>query len=69
MDLKIEDVVALLKDLPEHKLVVGQVGAVVEVLDAHTFLVEFCNQKGETLAMASVKYGDLLLLHYELKAA
>lgn len=66
---KLHDVVALLKDIPEHKLVVGQVGTIVESLGDKTFLVEFCNNKGETLAMLEVKAKDLLLLHYELIAA
>jgi hypothetical protein len=66
---KLLDVVALLKNLPDHHLVTGQVGTVVEMLDMESYLVEFCNHKGETLAMVSLKTGELLLLHYDLIAA
>lgn len=66
---KLLDTVALLKDVPQYKLVVGQVGSVVELLNNNMFLVEFCNNKGETLAMVEVNSKDLLLLHYELIAA
>ena len=66
---KLLDVVALLKGLPDYHLVVGQVGTVVEVLDFESYLVEFCNHKGETLAMVSLTAGELLLLHYDLIAA
>ena len=68
-NLKLLDVVALLKDVPQQKLAVGQVGTIVELLDNNSFLVEFCNNKGETLSIVSVKAADLLLLHYELIAA
>jgi hypothetical protein len=46
------DVIALLKSMPEHRLVIGNVGTIVEILDEETYLVEFCNNKGETLSMA-----------------
>ncbi len=66
---KLLDIVALLKNLPDYKLVIGQVGTIVEILDTKTYLVEFCNHKGETIAMASVKSDEMLLLHYDLIAA
>ena len=71
MDIKLKllDVVALLKNLPEHRLVVGQVGTIVEILDKNNCLVEFCNNKGETIAMVSLGNKNLLQLHYELIAA
>jgi hypothetical protein len=44
------DVVELLVDLPEHKLRVGDRGAVVACYPDHTYEIEFTNEDGETLA-------------------
>ena len=66
---KLLDVVALLIDIPEKKLVQGQVGTIVEILDTGVFEIEFCNNKGNTIASISVKEKDLLLLLYEFEAA
>ncbi len=65
---KILDVIALLKDMPEKNLLKGQVGTIVEELDENVYEIEFCNNKGETIAMANVTAENLLLLHYELEA-
>jgi hypothetical protein len=43
--------VALLGDLPQHRLVRGQVGAVVEPLDETTALVAFSDDKGHAYAI------------------
>ena len=67
--LKVLDVVAILRDIPEKKLVKGQVGTIVEKWDNNVFEVEFCNTKGETLSLAQIGDRDLLLLHYQLIAA
>jgi len=65
---KILDVVALLQDLPEKKLVRGQVGTVVEHLDDNLFEVEFVDTKsGETIALEPVKGSDLFLLYFEFE--
>jgi len=64
---KLLDVVALLKDIPEKNLLMGQVGTIVEELAEKVYEVEFANNKGETIAMASVDADNLLLLHYELE--
>ncbi len=66
---KLLDVVALLKSIPEKKLVVGQVGTIVEELGNGTFEVEFIDNDGETIAIIGVEEQDLLRLHYELEAA
>ena len=66
--LKVLDVVAILRDIPEKKLVKGQVGTIVEKWDNNVFEVEFCNTKGETLALAQIGDRDLLLLHYQIIA-
>jgi len=66
---KILDVVALLMNIPEKKLVAGQVGTIVEELNGNVYEVEFCNNKGETIDMAAIDAKNLLLLHYELETA
>ena len=48
---KLLDVVALVEDLPEEKLVRGQVGTVVELLDDEHFEVEFSDDHGRTYAL------------------
>ncbi|MBM3811686.1 MAG: DUF4926 domain-containing protein [Acidimicrobiia bacterium] len=58
-------VVALLEDLPEHGLVRGQVGTVIEDLAPGVYEVEFCDDEGRTYAMASLKTSQLLRLHHE----
>lgn len=67
--IKLLDTVALLRDAPEFGLTKGQVGTVVEELDAVTLLVEFANSDGITFSMPSVKRSDLLKLAYEQQAA
>ena len=64
-DIEMLSVVALLQDLPEHDLVRGQVGTVVEVLAPDAYEVEFCDDDGRTYAMASLKADQLLRLHHE----
>lgn len=57
--------VALLEDLPEHGLVRGQVGTVVENWAPDVYEVEFVSANGEPYAMVAVKGGQLLVLHFE----
>lgn len=66
-DVKLYDVVALLKDIPNKKLLKGQVGTAVEQLDENVFEVEFINSKGETVALEPIHSNDLFLLHFELE--
>ncbi len=63
--LKLLDVVALLVDKPEEKLVTGQVGTVVELLAPDVYEVEFLDSKGHTIAVAQLKRVELLLLQHE----
>lgn len=58
------DAVALLADLPTHRLSRGQVGTIVEFLDATTSLVEFSDEYGRPYALAPCPRADLLTLHY-----
>ena len=46
------DVVALLTDVPAHRLARGQVGTVVERLGDETLLVEFSDDQGRAYALA-----------------
>ena len=65
--IKLYDTVAILKDLPEKKVVVGQVGTVIEELAEGVFEVEFADKLGETIAEIAVQSKDLMLLHYEME--
>ena len=58
------DVVALLRDIPEAKLVQGQVGTVVETLGESVYEVEFCGDDGRAYATLGIKEEDLIVLHY-----
>jgi len=69
MDARIEgpallDVVALLTDLPAHRLARGQVGTIVDQLDGKALLVEFSDDQGRAYAVAPCAPDDLLILHY-----
>ena len=56
--------VALLRDLPDHGLVRGQVGTVVETLAEGAVEVEFCDDQGRTYATAALQAEDLVRLHH-----
>lgn len=57
-------VVALLSDFPDHHLVRGQVGTVVELLDG-AFEVEFNDDEGQTYAELAIVKNQLLVLHHQ----
>ena len=63
------DVVALLTDFPEKSLATGQVGTIVELLDATNLLVEFSDDEGRAYAIAPLQSSQLLVLHYVPEAA
>ena len=63
--IEVHSVVALLEDLPEHGLVRGQVGTVVESWAPGIYEVEFADQSGKTFAMAALKTEQMIRLHYE----
>ena len=63
------DVVALLEDMPEKSLASGQVGTVVEILDATNLLVEFSDDEGHPYAITPMPQKQLLVLHYVPDAA
>jgi hypothetical protein len=68
-ELKVLDVVALLGDLPDHGLVAGQVGTLVEKFEGEVFEVEFSDDEGQTYAMVALRADQLIHLHYEPVAA
>jgi hypothetical protein len=63
------DAVALLVDRPSDGLARGQVGTVVELLDADHYLVEFSDDDGRAYAIVPCRPLDLLVLQYEPQAA
>jgi Domain of unknown function (DUF4926) len=66
---KVNDVVALLADVPAAKLLRGQVGTVVEILTDYSALVEFADDNGRAYAITPVKSSNLLVLQYEQEVA
>ena len=63
------DVVALIVDAPAAGVVAGQVGTVVEPLDAATVLVAFATDEGEAYAVAPLAKSKRLVLRYTPVAA
>jgi len=63
--VKLLDVVALTEDVPEHGLVCGQVGTVVEELAGGILEVEFSDAEGRTYASTSVRADQMIVLHYQ----
>jgi Domain of unknown function (DUF4926) len=66
---KLNDVVALLADVPEAKLARGQVGTVVELLSPTKLLVEFSDDDGRAYSIVPLPTTELLVLHYEQEMA
>ena len=62
--MKLLDVVALLKDLPELGLYRGQVGTIMEVYEPGVFEVEFSDVNGRAYAIETLNANQLMLLHY-----
>lgn len=59
MTIKVLDTVALARDLPEHKLKQGDLGAVVEVYAPNGLEVEFVKGSGHTQALVTLKTSDV----------
>ena len=59
-----QDVVALVRDPPEHNLVAVQAGTVVERLDKDVFEVGFCGDPGRIYALPALPADDVVVLHY-----
>lgn len=55
---KLFDMVELLDALPSAGLTAGMLGAIVDQLAPDTFIVEFVNDAGETLALETLTTND-----------
>ena len=64
-EIRLLDVVALTEDVPDHGLLRGQVGTVVESLGSGAFEVEFVDNDGRTYATLPLRASQLLVLHYQ----
>lgn len=56
--------VALLEDIPEYRLVRGQVGTVVENLAPDVYEVEFSDDDGRTYAMLALRAEQSMMLRF-----
>jgi hypothetical protein len=63
--IEMHSVVALLESLPEHGLVRGQVGTVVESWAPDVYEVEFADESGKAFAMVALRPEQMIRLHYE----
>ena len=59
MVFELQDTVVLSRDVPEHGLRAGDVGAVVEVYAEAAFEVEFVRASGQTKALVVLAASDL----------
>jgi len=59
------EVVALVQDIPEHGLVRGQVGTIVEIWQEDVFEVEFADLDGRAYAFAAVPEQALMPLSFQ----
>jgi hypothetical protein len=59
MKYKLLDTVVLDRDLPEHSLRAGDLGAVVEVYDPDGLEVEFVTASGKTQALVTLNVKDV----------
>lgn len=62
--MKMLDVVATLQDFSAQQVVKGQVGTVIEELDADHVLVEFADVNGVAYALAPIPAGQLMELKH-----
>lgn len=59
MKYQLLDTVVLARDVPEHALRHGDVGAVVEVLGSEALEVEFVTASGRTQALVTLSVNDV----------
>ena len=67
--IRLLDVVALTEDVPNKRLLRGQVGTVVEVLAPELYEVEFGDDEGRTYTSTALNASQLLVLHYRPQIA
>ena len=65
MKPKLLDVIALLEDIPEHSLIRGQVGTLVEELSRDVFEVEFSDNQGVAHTLIPLSSKHFLVLYYD----
>jgi hypothetical protein len=63
-EIKVLDVVAVLEDVPQHGLLRGEVGTVVELWKDGVFEVEFSDTSGKAYAFAALRADQLLKLNF-----
>jgi hypothetical protein len=61
--LALLSVVTLRRDLPQHGLVSGQKGTIVDSLDGDTYDVEFTDEEGVTIALATLPVSEFLFVN------
>jgi len=59
MNYSVLDIVVLNRDLPEHGLKGGDLGAIVEVYGSNAFEVEFVTASGRTGALLTLNSEDI----------
>lgn len=59
MAYKEHDAVVLVRDVPEHALRAGDLGAVVQIYSPRSFEVEFVRASGQTQALVTLSDSDL----------
>ena len=59
MTINILDTVVLTRDIPEHKLKQGDIGAVVEVYPPDGIEIEFVTGSGHTQALVTLKMDEV----------
>ena len=64
-ELPLLSTVALLEDIPERRLLRGQVGTIVEALAPGVYEVEFSDDLGRTYACLAIPVSRLLPLLHE----
>lgn len=62
MTIKVLDTVVLEKDMPDHGLQRGDIGAVVEVYDPDGLEIEFVTGSGKTQALVTLNASDVRLI-------
>lgn len=62
-ELKLHDVVALTKPIPEHNLRRGEIGVVVNVGPTGQYLLEFSDRNGVPCAMPTVSSEGLMKVY------
>ena len=60
--LQLLDIVTIKEDLPDHNLLAGQVGTIVEILAPEVYEVEFSDDDGQTYAMLPLHSSQLLVV-------